>query len=61
MKCPKCGCTEVDPQPGYALASSGEVEYIDYDPICKKCEHPVGDDWIGWYQSSDTSANEVSP
>lgn len=46
-KCPRCGGTKVDLQTGHATDEAGEVQYIDYDPICVECEYPLGDDWYG--------------
>jgi len=44
-KCPKCGCTEIDLQLGINRNESGEIDDVDYDPICVKCGYSLGDDW----------------
>jgi len=30
---------------GVARNESGEIDYVDYDPICAKCGYSLGDDW----------------
>ena len=46
VKCPKCGCTEIDDGKALLINKYGEVEGVDYDPRCKNCGYPLGDDWI---------------
>jgi len=46
MKCPKCGCTEIDDGKTPIINTYGELVGYDYDPCCKNCGYPLGDDWI---------------
>jgi hypothetical protein len=44
-KCPKCGSIEVYDRAEFVYLGHGEVDCVDWDPVCAKCGHPLGDDW----------------
>ena len=44
-KCPKCGCTEIEPNRGFIRDSSGDIIGEDFDPECKQCGEWFDDSW----------------
>ena len=60
LKCPKCGCTEIEVNKGYIydeITIDGETVRVpigeDYDVYCKNCGYPVGEDWKEFEEASE--------